>query len=209
MKGSLQKSFESLQKCNPSLFGKVLLAWKKSMRRPIRTLQDVEAGQTGQLLKELPLDLAVVYRIMFLLVNNLDVLDRLKDREDEHAFFRAGIRYIHCLPDVILNQFLDGIAPPFSYPLEQSLLCSAVELGATGTAIAILQRRRLDLENVKCIISGQSYTLLERSVRLCHVGITSALLEHGLDPNRFLTTSPIKIWIEVQAALDCSDPIQN
>lgn len=136
--------------------------------------------ETGQLLRELPLDFAVVYRVMFLLINNLDVLDRLKDGKDEHAFFKAGIRYIHCLPDVILNRFLDSIAPPFSYPLEQSLLCTAIELGATGTAIAILQRRCLDLENVACIISGQAYTLLERSVQLCHVEITSALLAYDL-----------------------------
>jgi hypothetical protein len=119
MKASLQRSFDSFQNCNPSLFGKFLREWKKSLCRPIRLLQDVEAGKTGQLLRELPLDFAVVYRVIFLLVNNLDVLDRLKDVKDEHAFFRAGIRYIHCLPDAILNRFLDSIAPPLSYPLEQ------------------------------------------------------------------------------------------
>jgi ankyrin repeat protein len=203
MKSSLQRTFESLQDCNPSLLGKILREWKKPMRQPVHSLQDVEAGETGELLKELPLNLAVIYRVMFLMVNNLDVLDRLKDGKDEHAFFRAGIRYIHSLPDAILNRFLDSIAPPFSYPLEQSLLCTAIELGANGTVVAILQRRRLDLENVACNISGQAYTLLERAVQLCHVEITSALLAYGLDPNICLTKLPIEIWAKLQAASDC------
>jgi ankyrin repeat protein len=203
MKSSLQKSIECLQKCNPSLFATFLLKWKKSTGRPIGPLQDLEAGETGLILKELPADFAVVYRVVFLLVNNLDVLDLLKYGQDEHAFFRAGIRYIHCLPDIILNQFLDSIDPPFSYPLEQNLLCTAVELGANQTAIAILQRRRLDLDYIRCVVSGQPYTLLERSVSLRHVEITSALLEYGLDPNRFFTTHPITIWADLQMKSDC------
>ena len=202
MKSSLQRTFKSLQDCNPSLLGKILREWKKPMRQPVHSLQDVEAGETGELLRELPLKLAVIFRVMFLMVNNLDVLDRLKDGKDEHAFFRAGIRYIHSLPDAILNQFLDSIAPPFSYPLEQNLLCTAVELGANGTTVAILQRRRLDLKNVACVISGQAYTLLERAVRLCHVEIIRALLAYGLNPRRYLTTPLMRIWAELQTESD-------
>jgi ankyrin repeat protein len=203
MTHSLQQSLQHLKEHKSPLFAKMVREWQESTDRSNYQLRELDEGQTGQLLQELPLDIGIVYRVMFLLMNDFQVLDLLQDDgQEKDQFFKSGVQYLHALPPPLLNGFLDTIPSPFSHALEHSLFCAAVELGAYETINTILQRCHLNLCHAVCIVSGQQYAPLERAALLGHIEVVRCLLIWGASPNHCFVASPLRSWSKKQGEID-------
>jgi ankyrin repeat protein len=139
-----------------------------------------------QLLHKEPLDFQFLHYVLHRLVNDDSATEALGDPQTNvDKLFQASLQHIFTLESRLVNGLIDSVPSHLKIALEQALFCAALEMNASSTLEAIIDR---GFDPNRTLRFGHQWLCpLERSCRKRHLKATKILLEHDADPNKHVS----------------------